>query len=84
MQLPDAIGYLAALLTTCSFVPQAWLTLRTRDVSGISLGMYSVFTSGVAMWLVYGLLIHAWPVVISNLITLMLASAILAMKLRYR
>ena len=44
MQLPDAIGYLAALLTTCSFVPQAWLTLRTRDVSGISLGMYSVFT----------------------------------------
>ena len=84
MQLPDAIGYLAALLTTCSFVPQAWLTLRTRDVSGISLGMYSVFTVGVAMWLVYGLLLQAWPVVIANCITLALASAILVMKLRYR
>jgi MtN3 and saliva related transmembrane protein len=84
MQLPDAIGYLAALLTTCSFVPQAWLTLRTRDVSGISLGMYSVFTLGVALWLVYGWLTAAWPVVIANAITLALASFILLMKLRFR
>ena len=84
MQLPDAIGYLAALLTTFSFVPQAWLTLRTRDVSGISLGMYSVFTLGVALWLVYGWLTAAWPVVIANAITLALASFILVMKLRFR
>ena len=84
MQLPDAIGYLAALLTTCRFVPQAWLTLRTRDVSGISLGMYSVFTLGVALWLVYGLLLGAWPVVAANAVTLALAVAILVMKLRFR
>ena len=78
------IGYLAAALTTCSFVPQAWLTFRSRDVSGISLGMYSVFTAGVALWLAYGLLTDAWPVVVANTITLVLALAILAMKLRYR
>ncbi len=80
----DLIGYVAATLTTCSFVPQAWLTFRTRDVRGISLGMYSVFTTGVALWLVYGWLAGAWPVVVANAITLVLAAAILGMKLRYR
>lgn len=80
----DLIGYLAAILTTCSFVPQAWLTFRTRDVSGISLGMYSVFTTGVALWLAYGVLLGAWPIVVANAITLALAVAILAMKLRFR
>lgn len=84
MPSSELIGYLAAILTTCSFVPQAWLTFRTRDVSGISLGMYSVFTAGVALWLVYGLLLGAWPIVAANAVTLALAMAILAMKLRFR
>lgn len=83
MQLHELIGYLAACLTTCSFVPQALHTFRTRDVSGISLGMYSVFTSGVALWLAYGVVLQAWPIVIANAITLVLASAILGMKLRF-
>jgi MtN3 and saliva related transmembrane protein len=84
MPTPEIIGYLAALLTTCSFVPQAWLTFRTRDVKGISLGMYTVFACGVALWLAYGVLLAAWPIVVANAITLALALAILAMKLRYR
>jgi len=84
MTLTDIIGTLAAVLTTASFVPQAWHTFQTKDVRGISLGMYSVFTAGVAGWLVYGLLLQAWPIVIANLITLTLASAILVMKLKYR
>ena len=79
----ESIGYFAAALTTLSFVPQAWQTFRTRDVSGISLGMYSVFACGVALWLTYGLLLGAWPIVAANAITLALALAILAMKLRY-
>ena len=83
-ELSDLIGYCAAVLTTASFVPQAWHTFRTRDVRGISLGMYSAFTAGVACWLLYVLLLGAWPVVIANLITLGLAAAILVMKLRYR
>ncbi len=52
-------------------------------MSGISLGMYATFTAGVALWLVYGLLVAAWPVVVANAVTLLLALAILAMKLRY-
>jgi MtN3 and saliva related transmembrane protein len=83
MQAGDLIGFGAAFLITASFVPQAWLTFRTRDVSGISLGMYSVFTVGVALWLLYGLSLGAWPVVVANAITLALALSILVMKLRY-
>ena len=83
MNLTDLIGTLAAVLTTISFLPQALHTFRTKDVRGISLGMYSAFTLGVALWLVYGLLLGAWPVVIANVITLVLASTILVMKLRY-
>lgn len=84
MTLIDFIGTFAAVLTTVSFLPQAWQTFHTKDVSGISLGMYSVFTAGVASWLVYGILLSAWPIVFSNAITLSLAFAILVMKLRYR
>ena len=83
MNWTDWIGYVAATLTTASFVPQAVLTFRTRDVSGISLGMYSAFTLGVALWLLYGVLIEAWPVVIANTITLALAASILGMRLRF-
>ena len=84
MLLIDMIGYVAACLTTASFVPQAWHTFRTKDVSGISLAMYSAFTAGVGLWLLYGVLVRAWPIVIANVITLTLALIILTMKLRYR
>lgn len=80
----DLIGYLAAALTTCAFVPQVWLSIRTRDLSGVSLGMYSLFTAGVALWLVYGWLTAAWPVVVANAITLTLALIMLTLKLRRR
>ena len=81
MTLTDSIGYLAAALTTSSFVPQALLTVRTRNVSGISLGMYSVFTLGVGLWLAYGVVIGEWPIVIANALTLALAATILGMKI---
>ena len=84
MPLADWIGAAAATLTTASFVPQVLHTFRSKDVSGISLGMYSAFTLGVALWLVYGLLLDAWPIVIANAITVSLALCILLMKLRYR
>ena len=77
------IGAIAAGLTTVSFMPQVWLTFRTRDVSGISLGMYSCFTIGVALWLVYGLSIGSVPVAVANVITLAFATVILSMKIRY-
>jgi MtN3 and saliva related transmembrane protein len=83
MSAGDLIGYCAASLTTLSFVPQVWHTFRSRDVSGISLGMYASFTLGVFLWLVYGLVLGAWPVVVANTVTLMLALGILVMKLRF-
>jgi MtN3 and saliva related transmembrane protein len=79
--LIEWIGYAAAMLTTCSFVPQAVLTLRTRDVSGISTGMYTSFTLGVALWFVYGLSMEAWPIILANAVTLVLATTILGTKL---
>ncbi len=84
MPWTDFIGYVAASLTTLSFLPQALHTFRTRDVRGISLGMYTLFAAGVALWLVYGLLLGAWPIVAANAVTLALALAILVMKLRFR
>ena len=81
MNLQDTLGLTAAVLTTGSFVPQALLTLRTRDVSGISLSMYSAFTLGVALWMVYGLLLREWPIVLANAVTLALASVILVTKI---
>lgn len=83
MQLTDLIGSIAATLTTASFIPQALHTFRTKDVRGISLGMYSAFTAGVALWLVYGWMLGELPILIANAITLSLALAILVMKLRY-
>ena len=77
------IGYAAAVLTTVSFIPQAIMTIRTRDTRGISRGMYIIFTTGVAAWLAYGIAIGSWPMILANVVTLILASSILALKIRY-
>ena len=79
----DWIGSAAATLTTTSFIPQAWKVWRTRHTADISLGMYTLFTLGVALWLIYGILLESWPIVIANCITLLLAGAVLAMKLKF-
>jgi MtN3 and saliva related transmembrane protein len=81
MNPQDWIGYAAATLTTASFLPQAVLTLRTRDTRGISLAMYSAFTAGVALWLLYGLALGQWPIILANAVTLALAATILLTKL---
>jgi MtN3 and saliva related transmembrane protein len=76
-------GYLAAILTTGSFVPQAIKTIRSRNTLGISLAMYVFFTVGVALWLIYGIALESWPMILANTVTLGLAATILALKLRY-
>jgi MtN3 and saliva related transmembrane protein len=83
MPLADVFGFLAAALTTISFVPQVLHTWRTRRAHGISLGMICLFALGVALWLAYGLLVGAWPVIVANAITLALALFLLGMKLRF-
>lgn len=83
MILADLLGSVGGALTTLSFLPQVIHTLRTRDVSSLSLGMYAMFTTGVALWVGFGLAIRSWPVVITNGITLILATLVLTLKLRY-
>ena len=78
----EIIGYCAAFLTTIAFLPQAIQSWRTRDLSGISVGMYSLFTVGVGLWLIYGLIIEKWPLIMANALTFALALSILVLKLR--
>ncbi|QWE13791.1 SemiSWEET transporter [Polynucleobacter sp. AP-Sving-400A-A2] len=78
----EIIGYCAAFLTTIAFLPQAIQSWRTRDLSGISVGMYSLFIAGVGLWLVYGLIIEKWPLILANALTFALALSILVLKLR--
>jgi MtN3 and saliva related transmembrane protein len=76
-------GFAAAVLTTGSFIPQAVMTIRSRNTSGVSLAMYVIFTSGVTLWLIYGIAIVSWPMILANAVTLGLAATILGLKLRY-
>ncbi len=77
MNHAEIFGYLAATLTTASFVPQAILTIKTRDTESLSLGMYSTFTLGVLCWLVYGIYLGNKVIIVANAITLLLAASIL-------
>ncbi|MDO8700908.1 MAG: SemiSWEET transporter [Undibacterium sp.] len=82
--LTDIVGYIAACMTTSAFIPQAWMTWKRKHADGVSLGMYVILVSGILLWLAYGVLLHAWPIIIANAITLMLALFILTMKLIYK
>ncbi|PKM12088.1 MAG: glutathione synthetase [Gammaproteobacteria bacterium HGW-Gammaproteobacteria-3] len=77
----EIIGYLAATLTTLSFLPQTLLTLKTRDTESLSLGMYSLFTLGVLFWLIYGIYRSDNAIIFANAITLLLAASILSCKI---
>ena len=83
-QLRELIGFIAAILTTVAFVPQVIKSWRTRDLSGVSLTMYSLFTVGVALWLAYGVMLGNWPIIIANAITLLLAGFVLVIKVMHK
>jgi MtN3 and saliva related transmembrane protein len=79
----EAIGYLAGFLATAAFLPQVSKTLREKTAKDISLGMYVLFCAGVSLWLVYGFLIYSWPVIISNLVSLVLSAIVLMLKIKH-
>ena len=79
----DLVGYVAAALTTVSFLPQAIQIIRTRDTRAISLSMYLSFTAGVALWFAYGVVSHSWPITLANAVTFVFATTILALKVRH-
>ncbi|MBL7888154.1 MAG: SemiSWEET transporter [Bacteroidia bacterium] len=83
MDITTIIGLLAATCTTASFVPQVVQILKTKNTQGISLGMYVIFTFGIACWLVYGFYLNELPIIIANSITLILAATILIFKIKH-
>lgn len=84
MSITTIIGLAAAFCTTASFLPQAIKTIQTKDTSGISLSMYSLFAFGTLLWLAYGIADNNIPVYIANGITLIFAVIILAYKIKYK
>lgn len=78
----EFVGYLAAILTSISFFVQAMKSFKTHDLSGISLGMYALFTTGIAFWLLYGVLIENWTLIVTNIFTLFFAASVLVLKIR--
>jgi MtN3 and saliva related transmembrane protein len=82
LDLRQAIGYTAGVLATAAFLPQVIKTLREKSVKDISLGMYVLFCAGVGLWLLYGVLISSWPIIISNFVTLILSGTVLVLKIK--
>lgn len=80
---PEIIGGIAAVLTTAAYIPQFLKVFRDKDTKSLSLGMYSLITTGIALWLIYGLMIDSPSIIWANGITLVFASAILYMKIRH-
>ncbi len=83
MPLTDVIGSLAGAFTTIAFVPQVVKTWRSRSAEDISLLMFTLFTAGVLLWLLYGIALGSVPIIIANSITLVLALSVLVLKVRY-
>ena len=77
------LGFVAGALTSVSFWPQLWKTWRTKSAGDVSLGMLLTFSVGVLLWLLYGVLLEAWPIILTNMITVLLTLTILILKLRY-
>nr|WP_067298250.1 SemiSWEET transporter [Marinobacterium profundum] len=78
------IGMIAAVCTTAAFVPQVLQILKSGNVDGISVAMYSILTFGVAMWLIYGIILQDLPMFLANLVTFLLSSSVLTLTLRKR
>jgi MtN3 and saliva related transmembrane protein len=84
MNTVQILGLVAGSLTTAAFFPQVIKTWKTRSAKDLSLGMFSLFCLGVALWLIYGFMVQDIPVIAANMITLMLASTLLVFKLRWK
>jgi MtN3 and saliva related transmembrane protein len=80
----DSIGLIAGLLTTTAFIPQVLKIYRTKSGKDISARMFSLFSAGLVLWLIYGILLRSMPLILSNVVTLVLSLTIIVLKIRYR
>nr|WP_322570362.1 SemiSWEET transporter [Rhodohalobacter sp.] len=78
------IGLAAGFCTTAAFLPQVIKTWKSKSAKDLSLGMYSIFCTGVLLWLIYGIMISDLPIILANAITLILAVSILFFKLTFK
>jgi len=83
MAMADAIGFLAGALTTIAFVPQALKMYTTKSGKDVSARMLLIFSAGIILWLIYGIMIESLPVILANVVTLILSGTIIALKIRY-
>ena len=83
MTADTIVGYIAATLTTLSFLPQVIKTWKTSSTKDISLAMFIAFCAGVFLWAVYGVMIRSWPVIIANSVVLVLGGIILGLKIKH-
>lgn len=83
MNMADAIGFLAGALTTIAFVPQALKMYTSKSGKDVSARMLLIFSAGVVLWLIYGIMIESLPVILANVVTLVLSGSIIALKIRY-
>ena len=81
--LINSIGMVAGLLTTAAFIPQVWKIYRTKSGKDISGRMFSMFSVGIVLWLIYGILLESMPLILSNAVTLVLSLTIIGLKIRY-
>lgn len=84
MVLSEIVGFIAAILTTLAYLPQVIKTWKSKSAADLSLGLFSILTTGVFLWLVYGIMIGNAPIIASNIITLLLTGSMLYFKLRYK
>lgn len=84
MVLSEIVGFVAAILTTLAYLPQVIKTWKSKSAADLSLGLFSILTTGVFLWLVYGIMIGNAPIIASNVITLLLTGSMLYFKLRYK
>jgi len=83
VDFPEIIGLLAGLLTTVSSLPQLFKIIRTKKTRDISLGMFLIYFCGLVLWLAYGLLISSLPIIVANIVSILIVSVIIALKLKY-
>lgn len=84
MNYIQLIGVLAAICTTISFLPQVIKTWKSKSAKDLSLGMFSLFFTGVFLWLIYGLMTENFPIILANGLTLVLSGSLLYFKLVYK
>ncbi|MBK6483239.1 MAG: SemiSWEET transporter [Chitinophagaceae bacterium] len=84
MSTNDILGLIAGALTSISFLPQVIKTWRSGSARDLSLSMFGIFSLGVTLWLIYGLMVNSIPIIAANTLTLALCLVILYFKLKFK